>query len=232
MVVVVSVTILAFQGSSRPWLVLALSSVGAVGALIAVVAGVVAGYNGIRFQRLTTANLQRASSAADETLPEKDRDRIAELLASAADEVAAEQEISPEKIRAALFGWDGKVLRIRPGLAWHIEDPDELNIQIRPGEGSAGRAYRTREQNIALYHDPRSDSSIRDEGQRSRVDPELKWIISTPIFGMEHRMLGVLNVDGLTEVRTFDQLRRSLDGQLYWAHLAGILLGAVTGGRK
>jgi hypothetical protein len=165
-------------------------------------------------------------------LPEKDRDRITELLASAVDEVAADQDISPGKVRAALFGWDGKALRIRPGLAWHMDDPDELDIEIHPGEGSAGRAYKTGEQNIALYHDPRSDSSIHDESQRSRVDPELKWIISTPIFGTEHRILGVLNVDGLTEVRTFEQLHRSLDGQLYWARLAGILLGAGAEGPK
>jgi hypothetical protein len=229
--VAVSIAILLFQDSSRTWLVIVLSSVLAVAALIGVTGVATAAYIRVRYPRFQTDHLERASTTNAEPLAPENQQHIAALLAGAGEQVASEQHVPAQHVRAALFRYDGRVLRIPPGLNWHLTDPAERNIEIPPGQGSAGRAFETGAQNIAVYHNVRDDTSILDTQQRQRVDPELKWIISTPIFGANQRVLGVLNVDGLTDVRAMDDLRPSLDGLLYWAQLAGILFGQGPGGQ-
>jgi hypothetical protein len=226
-------TLLAAQHGSALTRVLLVTISGFVflsGATVAYVA-----YSSVTFWLVADSRLRRASkilsapsnridSALD--VPPGTIESLQALLAEAANEVAVEQRVEESQVRAALFRKHGEVLRIIPGLTWHLDEPEEQQIEIPPGEGSAGRAFEESRPNIAIYHDARNDTSLKDPHQRSRVDVNLKWIISVPILGQENQVLGVLNVDGLTTEKTEGSLEVSVKRVIYWAELAGLLLGA------
>jgi hypothetical protein len=195
----------------------------------AAVTGVAAAFvqvNASRYRRLR-ASAQKAA-AAPATAQEASSDpRLPELLAGVARDVADQLKLDPSQVRAALFLPDGQVLRIPPRLAVHFTNPDEASIAITAGQGSAGRAYESSQQNIAIYHQAQSDSSISDVNERHKVHPDLKWIISTPILGPDRKVVGVLNVDGLHTEQVVEQLEGPADGLVYWAELAGLLLGQM-----
>lgn len=186
--------------------------------------GVQLGFNAARFRRFDDAMLEQASKAVY-ILSEDTKSRLLALLSKAAKDVADEQHLPPARVRAAVFYKAGDVLRIIPGVDWNMNDSAEREIEIGIGEGSAGRAFKTGQPNLAIYHRARSDSSILDRRQRSLVDPRLKWIISIPILGPDKENIGVLNVDGLETERTEEDLARSVGGVIHWAQLAGYVLG-------
>lgn len=177
-----------------------------------------------RFWAFDNTTLQQASKAI--ILPsERTKKILLDLLSAATKNVADEQHLVESKVRAALFYKAGEVLRIIPGVAWHMGNPAELEIEIGIGEGSAGKAFQTGQPNLAIYHRARSDTSISDRQQRSRVDPDLKWIISIPVLGPGNEVIGVLNVDGVTTERTPEQLEKSIGDVIHWAQLSGYVLG-------
>ena len=194
-------------------------------ALIIIMAAVYLGVSAARLRRFSASSLQQASRVTDVSSANT-REILRDLLSRAARDVAGEQHLEESVVRAALFRQYGEVLRIVPGLTWHMNNDEELQIEIGPGEGSAGKAFITGQPNIAIYHQVRSDTSISDVNQRSRVDPNLKWIISTPILGQKKEILGVLNVDGLMIERTAEQLESCVGTMAYWSQLAGLVLGA------
>jgi hypothetical protein len=193
-------------------------------AFIIMMAAVYLGVSAARLRRFSASNLQQASMGTDVSSAKKEL--LRELLSRAARDVAGEQHLEESVVRAALFRKYGEVLRIIPGLTWHMNNSEELQIEIGPGEGSAGKAFMMGRSNIAIYDQARSDTSISDINQRSRVDLDLKWIISTPILGRKKEILGVLNVDGLMEEKTIEQLGSSVGTMAYWSQLAGLVLGA------
>jgi hypothetical protein len=183
------------------------------------------GYTSVRFRRFRDSTLQQASTK-NYFPPGSTQDSLRGLLSAAVKDVAEEQSLDPSLVRAALFRLDGEVLRIVSGLTWNMRDEEELQIEIPPGEGSAGRAFEARRPNIAIYHSSSNDTSLSDAHQRSLVAHDLKWVISTPILGTNHEVVGVLNVDGLRIAKTWEELQKSVGVMIYWTQLAGLLLGA------
>jgi hypothetical protein len=219
-----SAAFLIMQHGSRAWTQLVLAIASGVVFLGAITAAYLA-YTAARF-RLFSGSVLRQASRNSYVSHESIKSPLRDLLSAVTRDMADAQNLDPAQLRAALYRKDGNVLRIVPGLTWHLDDPEELQIEIGLGEGSAGKSFQTGRPNIAIYHEARNDTSLSDPLQRSRVDPSLKWVISAPILGQKGEVLGVLNVDGLTIERTWEQLRTSVGILIYWAQLAGLLLGA------
>jgi len=209
---------------SGAWLRLAVA-LGTGTAAITGLAGLYYLYSTVAFNR-TSDNALRNASAASPFAPPNEEGTLRELLKSAANDVAREQSLEQGLVRAALFRLSDGFLRIVPGLTWNLDDPQERQIKITPGEGSAGQAYAAAQPHIAIYSDVRNDTSLSDATQRSIVDRELKWIISIPILDQEKKVLAVLNVDGLRILKSITDLENSIGTMLHWANLAGLLLGA------
>lgn len=211
-------------GAGRTLLTISITVGGGIAALT-LVTWVFVQYNAVKYNRLR-ANAQQL--AAQTPVSNKDTvwdGRIPALLDEAARDVAAQLDVDSDLVRAALFFPMGEALRIPPGLAFNFPDPGEAEIAIPSGEGSAGRAFKNGRQNIAIYHHAQSDSSISKKSERQKVHPDLKWIVSTPIFGARNEVVGVLNVDGLSREKPLRQLEDSANVLIYWAELAGLLLG-------
>jgi hypothetical protein len=181
-------------------------------------------YSAIMFNRASDSAMRNASAASPAQPPEEQRP-LQELLRSVATDVAREQKLSRLQVRAALFRLSDGFLQIVPGLTWNLDDPQERQIRISSGEGSAGRAFQAAQPHIAIYKNARNDTSLSDAAQRSIVDRELKWIISIPILDQHKKVLAVLNVDGLKIPKTRADLENSIGTMLHWAQLAGLLLG-------
>lgn len=220
---ITAVLLVGRHGSTAGTQVAVAVAAGAI--LIGAMVSAYLGYSSVRFRRFRDSTLQQASR--DNYFPPGGTQRsLRDLLHVAARDLAEEQDLDPLLVRAALFRADGDVLQIVPGLVWNMTDEEELRIRIPRGEGSAGRAYEAGRPNIAIYHSSRNDTSLSDPSQRARVASDLKWIISTPVFGPGEKVIGVFNVDGLREERTWEELRGSIGAMIYWAQLAGLLLGA------
>lgn len=220
--VVATAAALVIGNGSKAWSLLLVVVSGA--AFIVIMAATYLGISAVRLRRFSSINLQQASRVTGVSSANTS-EILRDLLSRASRDVAGEQDLEDSVVRAALFRKHGEVLRIVPGLAWNMNNSEELRIEIGLGEGSAGKAFITGRQNIAIYHQARGDTSISDINQRSRVDPNLKWIISTPILGPKKEILGVLNVDGLMKERTAEQLESSVGTMAYWSQLAGLVLG-------
>jgi hypothetical protein len=218
---VVSVARLAVTSKSGATVQVILASAIGIGA-VAVIVSAYFGYNKITYRRLKNKRLRKASAAIFNESSDV-QPQLHELLEAAAGEVASQQQLEPSDVRAALLLPEGESLRMIPGLTWHIDDPSELEIKVGPGQGSAGRTFRTGRSNVAIYHAAQADASL-PEHQRHRVYANLKWIISTPVLGSNETVMAVLNVDGLVE-RTEQDLVRSAGSLAYWAQLAGLILG-------
>jgi hypothetical protein len=192
--------------------------------VIACLAGLYYLYSAIVFKRTSESALRNASTADPAASPDEQKP-LQELLRSVANDVAREQNLDQSQVRAALFRLSDSFLQIVPGMAWNLNDPKERQIKISPGEGSAGHAFAAAQPHIAIYNDARNDTSLSDVTQRSRVDRELKWIISIPILDQSREVLAVLNVDGLKTPKVAADLEISIGTMLHWAKLAGLLLG-------
>jgi hypothetical protein len=214
---------LIVQHGSEAWprLVLAIAT-GTV--VLAGLAGLYYLYSSVMFNRASDSALRNASAASPAASPDE-QGPLKELLRSAATDVAREQDLDQGQVRSALFRLSDGFLQIVPGLTWNLDDPQERQIKISPGQGSAGHAFAAAQPNIAIYANARDDTSISDTTQRFRVDPELKWIISIPILDQDKSVLAILNVDGLRILKARTDLENSIGTMLHWAKLAGLLLG-------
>lgn len=179
------------------------------------------------FDRVFALDLSPAvARAKTEVLAREQQRRVAELLRAAALDVASEQRTPAEFIRAAVFRMDTDgLLRIVPGFTFQMASPDELQIEIRPGEGGAGTSFASRQPCISILLNPVDDSTISQEKQRFRIDPDLRWIVSVPIFaGSRETPIGVLNVDGLSLQKDAEDLAQSIPTLIRWAELLSVFL--------
>lgn len=113
---------------------------------------------------------------------------------------------------------DGQ-LRIVPGWHYNMDDrPAELTIAIPAKHGATGNAFQQRAAVIARAKGGWGDYSLSRE-EMAKLHPELQWIVSVPIpkpnGGGE--VLGVVNVDGLCEDRTTDQLKPVQQELVWWS---------------
>jgi hypothetical protein len=215
---------LIVQHGSEAWPRLVLAIVTGT-AVLAGLAGLYYLYSSVMFNRASDTALRNASAASPAASPDE-QGPLRELLRSVATDVAREQNLNQGEVRAALFRLSDGFLQIVPGLTWNLDDPQERQIRISPGEGSAGHAFAAAQPNIAIYSNARNDTSLSDTAQRWKVDRELKWIISIPILDQDKSVLAILNVDGLKTPKARTDLENSIGTMLHWANLAGLLLGA------
>lgn len=155
--------------------------------------------------------------------------KVHSLLATAVEDVAREQDLPSTLVRAAVFRLDpDQRLRIVDGMTFQIRDLEERSIEIAPGEGAAGECFSTGEPRIVVFSDAMEDSTIGDEKEREKIDPDLKWIISVPIAGGPATApIGVFNVDGLVLARKPELLARSIPTLLRWSEVLSIFLREV-----
>lgn len=141
------------------------------------------------------------------------RDYIETALRGAVTDVANVVGVSAAIVRANLFARnpDTDKLRMVKSLWHNMSKSKERTIQMEIGRGSTGIAWSTRDPNKAVWKDGWGASDVSNAKELQKVDPELRWILSVPIFGSkgpETRL--VLNVDGLSSTPTDAQLSTAL----------------------
>jgi len=135
----------------------------------------------------------------------KQREVLELALPALASDVANVVGMPTELVRANLFaklpGSDR--LGIVQNLWFQMDYPPERTIQMDVGKGCAGLAFKSRNINRAIWKDGWGANDLGDNKELAKVNPDLRWILSVPIFGSgdpEPKL--VLNVDGLRHTPT------------------------------
>lgn len=149
-------------------------------------------------------------------LADDQRKDMLNCLRGAASEISEDLHLPPRDVRANLFelmSSDKDRLKILPDMTVNMGNrPQELTVSMPVGQGSSGRAYSLKAPNIATFSDGWGESAIADGEELRKVDRDLRWIISVPVFGEDRSAapLMIMNVDGLHAARTESQLRQAL----------------------
>jgi hypothetical protein len=148
--------------------------------------------------------------------------------------------LDDDQVRANIFfpeyadstDWNKHVLKIRQGLHLKMHLPDELQIELQPGQGLTGHVFKTGESTVAL----RLPVSTGMGGWDAKYDitpqlahiihPELQWIVSLPIKREDGKPIGVMNIDGLVHMFNVDTLYQCAGKLLTFPF---ILNGLITG---
>jgi hypothetical protein len=141
-------------------------------------------------------------------LTEHERSDTRELLKIATETVAQKLSVSPTHVRANLFGRlrNGR-LGILPGLCYNMDKEPELALEIDLGRGSTGLCFSCVEPHLATFDDGWAADALNDEGM-TKIHPDLRWIASIPVTtGKPPQAVWVLNVDGIVEAQSKEQLR-------------------------
>jgi hypothetical protein len=153
------------------------------------------------------------------------------LLSSATLEAANALGIGQEGIRSNLFCKDPKTeqLRMVKNLHCHMTWKPEWSVKIRIGRGCTGVAYQSGSVNRAIWKDGWGPNDIGDDAELAKVHPDLRWILSFPVYSHEHTDPAlVMNVDGLRKRVTLQQLDETVGHLLRYPQLlqANLNLGA------
>lgn len=160
--------------------------------------------------------------------PEEKADAVG-ALKGVADEVAQTIAVDKQSVRANLFGLgpDGR-LHIIPELIYNMDHDDELALSMAPGEGSTGHAYQTSRPNIAVLRSDWGKDTLTDV-ELDRIHPELRWIVSVPIFvGSSQHPLFILNVDGLRVAKDETALGEAVPKMFHWAQFINLALAKAA----
>lgn len=175
----------------------------------------------------TEAN--RADAYFEEPVLDVDRTSLAiqgtlrKYLEAYRDFVAVFLGLPQRSVRTNIFRPnENGVLVIPHDMHFNMDDPNELTIELPPGEGCTGSAYSLRKPIIATRETPEFPYGV-PRPERAKVSENLQWILSLPIFA-GGRVIGVLNVDGVDTPRTKRELRRMIPSVRPWATLLGSLL--------
>lgn len=215
--------------------VTAVASNGVIGAIVALVAvGVLA------WVLLAGRAAPAEEAAPGDTLSLKDRldgqqrDAVCAIVASAVADVADALGADPENLRGNVFGCDGNgQLRIMTEFGHNMNTVSERSIEMPIGQGSTGHAWQTGRPNIAIRHEDWGEHGLAYD-QEQRLHPDLKWIISAPVFAPEQPPppTWMLNVDGLRETRTKEDLSLGVGKVMLWAEQLGRVVDAASGGSR
>jgi hypothetical protein len=143
----------------------------------------------------------------------KQREILELALPALASEVANVVGVPTERVRANLFaklpGSDR--LGMVQNLWFQMDYPPERTIQMDVGRGCAGLAFQSRNINRAIWKDGWGANDLVDNTELAKVNPDLRWILSVPIFGSaDPAPKLVLNVDGLHETPTQARLAEAI----------------------
>ena len=221
-VVVAIVVVFAFAGSIAAFvlfIVVALVAIGFIWRLAQETSRVTGG---------TVVNMNDTVAFAA-ALPEESRQDISRALAEAAAESAGVLGVPADSVRANLFGVssDSK-LSILQGLTHHMDRPEELTLTLEPGQGSTGVAFTKGRPNIAVLRADWGIASIPDS-LLSKVHPELRWIVSVPVFAdASRRVMWILNLDGLREPADIDGLQAVVGRLVFYAQAIALIVARAT----
>jgi hypothetical protein len=151
---------------------------------------------------------------------EQDKRTIVATLERVTKAVSQLLTIDQKQLRSNIFlpSEDKSCLKIPEGLHLNMRDPLELTIQIPVGRGCTGNAFQNKEPTIAVLEKDWG-KYVLDEPEMKKVDKDLVWIFSMPIFHPDKtgRVIGVLNIDSLNERKTKEDIERIGDEMIYWS---------------
>jgi hypothetical protein len=147
-------------------------------------------------------------SAPVKGLDEGDRAAVRAVLFSARDDVARVLRSDSARCRANVILENRlRRLQISRDLMVNMDGVAEWQISMRPGRGCAGVAWSTREPHVAIH--PFEGTDGLEPDQARLVDPEVRWIISVPIFADDGTPTWIVNIDG-KETRTREQVEAAV----------------------
>ncbi len=106
----------------------------------------------------------------------------------------------------------------------HMDSPAERTIRMEIGRGSTGNAWARQRANLVVWKDGWGEDDIGNDEELKKVDPNLRWIISVPIFAGKEPAL-VLNIDGLEETPNRRLLTEGLCAMLRFGEGISCALG-------
>ncbi|MCI0563578.1 MAG: alpha/beta hydrolase [Nitrososphaera sp.] len=139
-------------------------------------------------------------------LSHSDRRRINGLLQLTVSVAERKLAMSTGSVRANIFVPIDDALVIPDGAHHNMDGHADLLIRIPVGMGSTGRTFTRRLQHIAIFKGHWGDDTLPDT-ELKKVHSDLRWIISSPLYDPDNgRVFAVMNVDGLRESRTVEEL--------------------------
>lgn len=138
-------------------------------------------------------------------LSDDDREAVRASLCNIRDAVAKAMNSDKAHCRANVIV-ENRLGRLQMvgDLRINMDSSAEWGVSMRPGQGCAGVAWKTREPHVAVY--PFEGIDGLEPNQAQLVDPDLRWIVSVPICGDEGKPKWVVNVDGKDE-RSREELK-------------------------
>lgn len=150
-------------------------------------------------------------------------------IEEAADKIAGELGLPTEKVRADVFAPDdtGHMLYMVPGLNLRMSEA-EKSLHIPEGFGVTGACFQRRVPVVAAGSVLRGGVVRTADGkdlvtpfwigqqESAKLNPDLSWVISAPIFDAESRLVGVVCVDGLQEPPASASVEDKLQDLQHW----------------
>lgn len=124
------------------------------------------------------------------------QENVRRALTKIATVAAATLDVPDELVRTNVFSYRDGCLRIVEELTHNMRHAPEMELLIRPGEGSCGTAFDSGDATIAVLEEDWGEHDLPTSELR-KVHPDLRWVVSIPILGADSNPVGVLNVDGL-----------------------------------
>ena len=142
------------------------------------------------------------------SLTDKQKSIIQKILKSIVRAVAEKLKLREDLVRSNVFlESDDGMLRMGPELWYNIQNLNETTIQIPKGYGSTGTCFKEKKPQFAILREDWG-RYVLERGELDKVDKRLRWILSVPIpgFPVKGNVAGVLNVDGLDELKDQSEL--------------------------
>jgi len=144
-----------------------------------------------------------------------DRLKLTNIMNLVAKTAASRLKVNLSNIRANIFTEDHdspENISIPCGLHYNMSDENELTVSMAIDTGCAGKSFGARTQVIAILKQGWGEHEVPD-GESVKLDPNLRWIISTPIPDPDDRggIIGVMSIDGLVDVKEKEELEVLLE---------------------
>lgn len=161
-------------------------------------------------------------------LPDEKKQEIRKILRGAALDLARKLSLPEELVRANIFGVDEHhMMRMIKEFTHNMNRPQELGVTIPVGYGSTGIAFKSEKPNIAVFKKDWGASIIEGD-ELKKVHPDLRWIISVPVLLVteedETKPVWTLNVDGLYEKKTKEELDSHWPDLLFYSSLISLII--------
>lgn len=176
----------------------------------------------------TVLQTPRDTRILADLLTDEQHDAVCAVVSGAIKDAAKVIGIDVNLVRGNIFGLDSTgFLRIMPQFDHNMKFVKERTTRMPINEGSTGHAWHRCRTNIAIR--PREQAAVDSlpPHQTARLEPTLQWIISIPVFVKdgEKEPTWILNIDGLEESKSVEELEPAVGALLRWAEqLSRILL--------